>query len=70
MQSRMVVDGVDDGTKGEVVVVKGLVVLNWVGIGVVGQGMDSVTTLQDVLQDPTKHQPKPSVTLYTVSPKK
>lgn len=53
MQSRMVVDGVDDGIKGEVVVVKGLVVLNWVGIGVVGQGEDSVSTLQDLLQDAT-----------------
>lgn len=43
MQSRMVVDGVDDGIKG-VVVVKGLVVLNWVGIGVVGQGMGLIAT--------------------------
>lgn len=70
MQSSVVVDGVDDGIKGVDEVVKGLVVLNWVGIGVVGQGLDSVTTLQDILQYATKHQPKPSVTLYTVSPKK
>lgn len=69
MQSRMVVDGVDDETK-EVVVVKGLVVLNWVGIGVVGQGVASYITLQDALQNAVKHQPKPSVTLYTISPKK
>lgn len=71
MQSRVVVDGVDDGINGGVdEVVKGLVVLNWVGIGVVGQGVDSVSTLQDALQYATKHQPKPSVTLYNVSPKK
>lgn len=51
MQSRVVVDGVDDGIKGEVdEVVKGLVVLNWVGIGVVGQGVATVSTSQDILQ--------------------
>lgn len=48
-------------------VVERMVVL---GVGVVGQGLECISTLQDALQYATKHHPKPSVTLYTMSPEK
>lgn len=40
----------DDGTKGDVKVVKGCVVLTGVGLGVGWHEWDVITTLQDMLQ--------------------
>lgn len=84
LQSRVVVDGVEvevgilvvGGSEVEIEAL--VVVLNTavvecavvLGIGVVGHGLDCISTLQDALQYATKHHPKPSVTLYTKSPVK